>query len=248
MADLDMNTKIVPLTDRVYLGEYHNLCFVFHGKTSFSRSVFISRVHKGLVRLSREFPWISGQVQHDGLTDQGANKYKIIPFQVIPRFQIDNLPDIPVFDFSHKEDEDWPMGWINENHVPIQEPNEPWAESKPSPVMELKLTLDPSTSILTISMNTKVVDRTGLIMMVRILAEACGGKIKNRKLPSSDILTTEKHAAFFNNGKKSLRHDRVPIRLVFLSVRFKVPSFISSPSSLAQKEVQYSTGHKGSKG
>jgi hypothetical protein len=99
MVDLDMNTKIVPLTDRVYLGEYHNLCFVFHDKTSNSRSVFISRVHNSLVRLSREFPWISGQVQHDGHTDQGANKYKIIPFEVIPRFQIDNRPDIPLFDF-----------------------------------------------------------------------------------------------------------------------------------------------------
>jgi hypothetical protein len=94
--------------------------------------------------------------------------------------------------------------------------------------MELKLTLDPSASILTISMSSKVVDRTGLIMMVRILAEVCGGKIKNRKLPSLDILTTDKHAAFFNNGKKSLRHDRVPIRFV------PGPWSTQSPSSEAK--------------
>ncbi|KAF5568514.1 trichothecene 3-o-acetyltransferase [Fusarium phyllophilum] len=221
MFDLDKDIEIDPLTNRVYLGEYHNLCFVFHAKPSYTCRVFISRIHKGLVCLSKEFPWIAGQVHY-----QGASKYKISPFQVIPRFQVENLPNIPPFDFSQKEDEDWPMGWINKNHVPIQEP---LTDSEPSPVMELKFTLSQSASILTVSMNSKVVDRTGLIMMVRMLAEACGGKLK--KLPSSDVLTTEKHAAFFNIDK-SLRHDRIPIMFV------PDPQSIQSPSFEA-KDIEW---------
>ncbi|KAF5568593.1 trichothecene 3-o-acetyltransferase [Fusarium napiforme] len=210
MDDLLEDTEIVPLTNRVNLGEYHNLCLVFHGKTLSSSRVFVARVHNGLARLSKEFPWIAGQVQHDGHTDRGANKYKIIPFQVIPRFQIDSsqISNIPRYDFSQKQDEDWPMGWINENHVPIQE------DSKSSPVMELKLTLEPTASILTISMSSNVVDRTGLIMMVRILVDACRGSIRNNNLSSSDALTTKKHTALFTDDKKSLLQDRVPIRFV----------------------------------
>ncbi|KAF5580163.1 trichothecene 3-o-acetyltransferase [Fusarium pseudoanthophilum] len=221
MDNLLVDTEIVPLTNRVNLGEYHNLCLVFHDKTLSSSRVFISRVQNGLVRLSREFPWIAGQVQHDGHTDRGANKYKIIPFQVIPRFQIDSHPksNIPRNDFGQKADEDWPMGWINENHVSI----EPWADSKSSPVMELKLTLEPTASILTISMSSKVVDRTGLIMMVRTLVDACRGSIRNNNLSSSHALTTEKHTALFNDDKKSLiMQDRVPIR------------FVPDPSSTSQ--------------
>ncbi|KAG5816543.1 hypothetical protein H9Q74_000832 [Fusarium xylarioides] len=214
MFDLDKDIEIDPLTNRVYLGEYHNLCFVFHAKPTYTCRVFIARIHKGLVSLSKEFPWVAGQVHY-----QGANKYKISPFQVIPRFQVENLPNIPTFDFSKKEHEDLPMHWINKNHVPIQEP---LTDSKPSPVMELKFTLSQSASILTVSMNSRVVDRTGLIMTVRMLAEACARKLK--KLPSSDVLTTEKHAAFFNIDK-SLRHDRIPIRFVPDPQSFPSPSF-----------------------
>ncbi|KAF5251848.1 hypothetical protein FANTH_3030 [Fusarium anthophilum] len=206
MFDLDI--EIDPLTNRVYLGEYYNLCFVYRDRPSLARARFISRIQWGLGRLAKEFPWITGQVQHDGYTDQGAKKYKIIPFQVTPRFQFEDLQNTSSEDFKDIKGEDFPMDWINGNHIPIQEPLT--GGPSPSPVMELKFTIEPGASILTISMSSKVVDRTGLIIMARMLVKAC---IQGKPSPL-DLSKTEKHAAFFNNDKRERRHDRIPVRIL----------------------------------
>ncbi|KAF5692326.1 trichothecene 3-o-acetyltransferase [Fusarium circinatum] len=204
MSSFDI--EVDPLTNRVYLGEYYNLCFVYRDRSSLARDKFISRIQWGLGRLAKEFPWIAGQVQHDGYTDQGANKYKIIPFQVMPRFQFEDLQNTSSEDFKDIKGEDFPMDWINGNHIPIQEP----LTDGPSPVMELKFTIEPGASILTISMSSKVVDRTGLIIIVRTLFKAC---IPGQLSPL-DLSITEKHAAFFNNDKRERRHDRIPVRIL----------------------------------
>ncbi|KAK2677730.1 Chloramphenicol acetyltransferase-like domain superfamily [Fusarium oxysporum f. sp. vasinfectum] len=88
MFDLDI--ELDPLTNRVYLGEYYNLCFVFLTKPSSSFAEFVSGICQGLERLSKQFPWITGQVKNDGYTKQEDNKYRIIPFQTAPRFQVEN--------------------------------------------------------------------------------------------------------------------------------------------------------------
>ncbi|KAF5553836.1 trichothecene 3-o-acetyltransferase [Fusarium mexicanum] len=202
-----LDIEIDPLTNRVHLGEYYNLCFVYRDRPSHSRARFISRIQWGLGRLAKEFPWITGQVQHDGYTDQGANKYKIIPFQVTPRFQFEDLQNTSSGDFKDIKGEDLPMDWINGNHIPIQEP----LTDGPSPVMELKFTIEPGASILAISMSSKVVDRTGLIIMVRMLFKAS----VQEKFSPLDSSMTEKHTAYFNNSKKrERRHDRIPVRIL----------------------------------
>ncbi|RKL51097.1 hypothetical protein BFJ72_g550 [Fusarium proliferatum] len=205
---IDLDVEINPLTNRVDVGEYYSLCLVYYSKTNNLYPKFISHIREGLALLSEEFPWVAGQVQHERCTDQGANKYKIIPFREVPCLQVENLLKTSSTDFGRRRGEKFPMHWINESHVPIQEP---LADSKPSPVMELKFTRELGVDILTISMSSKVVDRAGLIMMVRVLAEAC----RQKKLPSSDVVESiHKNAAFFNNDKKSPRHDRIPIKFV----------------------------------
>ncbi|KAH7178047.1 hypothetical protein DER46DRAFT_621759 [Fusarium sp. MPI-SDFR-AT-0072] len=184
MFDLDI--ELDPLTNRVCLGEHYNLCFVFLANPSSSFAEFVSGIHQGLERLSKQFPRITGQVKHDGYTKQEGNKYRIIPSFI---------------------DEDFPMAWINGNHVPIHKSS---LDSRPFPVMELKFTIEKGASVLTISGHSKVFDMTGLCMIIRMLAKAC----RQEKFTSLEISGMENHAAFFHNDNKMQRHDRIPVRFV----------------------------------
>ncbi|EXA42946.1 hypothetical protein FOVG_08000 [Fusarium oxysporum f. sp. pisi HDV247] len=205
MFDLDI--ELDPLTNRVYLGEYYNLCFVFLTKPSSSFAEFVSGICQGLERLSKQFPWITGQVKNDGYTKQEDNKYRIIPFQTAPHFQVENHQKPSQYDFRSVVDEDFPMAWINGNDVPIQEFS---LDSGPFPVMELKFTIEKGASVLTISGNSKVFDMTGLCMIIGMLAKACS----QESLRSLEISGMENHAAFFHNDNKMQRHDRIPVRFV----------------------------------
>ncbi|KAJ0136270.1 putative O-acetyltransferase CAS1 [Fusarium oxysporum f. sp. albedinis] len=186
MFDLDI--ELDPLTNRVYLGEYYNLCFVFLTKPSSSFAEFVS-------------------VKNDGYTKQEDNKYRIIPFQTAPRFQVENHQKPSQFDFRSVVDEDFPMAWINGNDVPIQEFS---LDSGPFPVMELKFIIEKGASVLTISGNSKVFDMTGLCVIIRMLAKACS----QESFTSLEISGMENHAAFFHNDNKMQRHDRIPVRFV----------------------------------
>lgn len=106
---MDLDVEINPLTNRVDVGEYCSLCLVYYSKTNNLYPKFISRIHEGLVLLSEEFPWVAGQVQHEGCTDQGANKYKIIPFRVVPCLQVENLLKTSSTDFGRRRGEKFPM-------------------------------------------------------------------------------------------------------------------------------------------
>ncbi|RYC87708.1 hypothetical protein BFJ63_vAg9430 [Fusarium oxysporum f. sp. narcissi] len=205
MFDLDI--ELDPLTNRVYLGEYYNLCFVFLTKPSSSFAEFVSGIYQGLERHSEQFPWITGQVKNDGYTKQEDNKYRIIPFHTAPRFQVENHQKPSQFDFRSVVDEDFLMAWINGNDVPIQKFS---LDSGPFPVMELKFIIEKGTSVLTISGNSKVFDMTGLCMIIRMLAKACS----QESFTSLEISGMENHAAFFHNDNKMQRHDRIPVRFV----------------------------------
>ncbi|KAF4947390.1 hypothetical protein FGADI_10461 [Fusarium gaditjirri] len=205
MFDLDI--ELDPMTNRVYLGEYYNLSFVFLTNPSSAFANFVSGIHQGLERLSKQFPWITGQVKSDRYITQQGIKYKIVPFQTALRFQVDTHQQSSPFDFKSSKDKGFPMIWINGHHVPIHMFS---SDSGPFPVMELKFTIEKGASILTISGHSKVFDTTGLCMMIRMLAKAC----RQERLTSLEISAMENHAAFLRNNNKMQRHKRVPVTFV----------------------------------
>jgi trichothecene 3-O-acetyltransferase len=205
MFNLDI--KLNPLTNRLHLGEYYNLSFVYLIESSEPCADFVSHIHHGLTRLSKQFPWVTGQVKYDGYTNQDGNQYSIIPFQAVPRLQVENCQNTSQLDFTDMLGEHFPMVWINGNHIPIYNLS---SDSGPFPVMELKFTIEKGAAILTISGHNKAVDMTGLDMIIRMLAKACCGK----QFTSLDISAMETHAAYFDHDKNMSRHVRVPVKFV----------------------------------
>ncbi|KAF4331591.1 trichothecene 3-o-acetyltransferase [Fusarium beomiforme] len=199
---LDLNIKLEPLTNRLYPGEYQNLSLVFDVDDDLQPYAdLICLIQDGLIKLSKQFPWVTGQVIWEQCKD--GNRYSIIPFQTVPRMQIEDRRTISELDFSEVKSEEFVMDWINQNHVPIKEP---WVREH-YPVMELKFTLEGQAAILTISGHSKVMDITGLDMIIRMLAKAC----RRKYFSPFDISAMEISGAFLENEDKVPKHERRPV-------------------------------------
>jgi trichothecene 3-O-acetyltransferase len=158
-----------------YLGEnpvlyklYTQVAFCWPIPDASLHSSVVQTLRNGLERLSKDFPWVAGQV-----VDEGNGGFRIRAYEPIPQLIIkDYRDDASVPDWDTLKAARFPMHMLDESIVcPRTTLPDPTAEA--APILQLQINWIKNGMILTINMQHNVVDFTGQEAVIEFLSRAC---------------------------------------------------------------------------
>lgn len=153
---------------------YTQICLVFPLADSSSDSTIVATLRAGLEKVSKNFPWVAGQVVRDGVTAGNTghatiNVYKDIPQLVVKDFR-DN-PAAPTLDALRRGN--YPMALLDESLVAPRNTVPSGSEPEECPVLLVQATFITGGLLLTFVAHHCAMDFIGQAVVMELLSKAC---------------------------------------------------------------------------
>ncbi|KAH7354603.1 transferase family-domain-containing protein [Pyrenochaeta sp. MPI-SDFR-AT-0127] len=164
---------------------YTQLAFIFAMPDPALRPFITETITHGLEHLSRNFPWVAGQVENVNLNPIGPPVYKIRSFESIPRLTVkdySNTTSVPTleeftaakFPMSMLGEETWaPCPTLAPSALDPLNPSE--EANEPAPVMLIQINFIRGGVLLCVNMQHNTCDMMGQAAVIAWFSKACRG-------------------------------------------------------------------------
>ncbi|KAH8727830.1 acetyltransferase [Phaeosphaeriaceae sp. PMI808] len=165
---------------------YTQLAFVFPAPDSKHQSTIVSVVTRGLERLDKNFPWVTGQVVNTNSDPKAPPTYKIRPLESVPRLIVRKYEaDLSTPTFAQMKAARFPMSMMGEElwapcptvaAASFDPTKLSGAADSPAPVLLVQLSFIKGAVVLCVNMQHNTCDMMGQAAVLEWLSKACNGK------------------------------------------------------------------------
>lgn len=153
------------------LNLYTQLSLCYPLEPTIEDSTVINSLSQGLKRLSDNFPWVAGQVVHEG------GVFKIKPLENAPRLVVKDLRNDPSISFSALREASFPASMLDENAIaPRKTLTMLEPDAKDLPVFVAQANFVAGGLILTFVGHHQTLDLVGQVHIMSLLAKLCRGE------------------------------------------------------------------------
>ncbi|EFW16800.1 hypothetical protein D8B26_001240 [Coccidioides posadasii str. Silveira] len=186
------------LAQQPLLKIYTQISILFPVPDHFSHSAIVDTLTNGLERLCACFPWLAGQVVHEGLSECNSGTFKIKLFDKTSRLVLKDLrndPSIPSMDFLKRAG--FPFSMLDESIVAPRRtlPGSPdELEFNIDPVFLLQASFITGGLILTFVGQHSTMDMTGQGHVIHLFSKAChneqftDAELSSGNLPGDNLI------------------------------------------------------------
>lgn len=160
---------------------YTQICSVYPTTDPASHDDIVSTLRTGLDRLGESFPWLTGQIIHEGASEGNTGVYKFAYLDRIPLVVKDLRHDTSAPAMSALRQADFPFKMLDENVIaPCATLNLPGSTiglaANSAPVFAVQINFIAGGCILTVVGQHNVMDMTGQGQIMYLLSKACHNK------------------------------------------------------------------------
>lgn len=160
---------------------YTQICNIYPVTDPASHDDIVSTLRTGLDRLGESFPWLTGQIIHEGALERNTNVYKFAHLDRIPLVVKDLRHDASAPTMSAMRQSDFPFSLLNENVIaPCATLNLPGNTSglaaESAPVFAVQINFIAGGCIITVVGQHNAMDMTGQGHIMYLLSKACNNQ------------------------------------------------------------------------
>lgn len=157
---------------------YTQLCCIFPVSENASLAAVIDTLRNGLDRLSDSFPWLAGQVVHEGANNGNSGVYRIVSSDQIPLIIKDLRDDTSAPTLEALRSANYPMAMLDEKVIaPCLTLNPPGntigLAAHSAPVFAVQANFIQGGLMLTIVGQHNAMDMTGQGHVINLMSKAC---------------------------------------------------------------------------
>jgi hypothetical protein len=200
---MDFNFDIDILGQTPFLMRlYTQICFCYPITDPSSHPIIIDTLKNGLHRLVESFPWLGGQVVHEGAGEGNQETYKIVPLKNFTHLVVKDLrndPSMPSLEELRKAN--YPFSMFDENVI-CPRPTLPSGVDNSAPVFMVQANFINGGLMLSIVAQHNTMDMTGQGAVIELYSKACHSEEFTAEELSSGNLARENLVPFIESYQR----------------------------------------------